>query len=148
MKLIALLVVAVLFISACEEEGQASPLKAPDPVPVEVRKTEFGSVQTAVTLAMLDNLMTSITPVAAATNDMSAFPDTTWTNGLRFILPDTAGLVLFSHDLVKNDRTAGTTEYMSDRFTRCKYLATANGDVSWADVDGNPTSDAEAADCT
>ena len=147
MKLIAMLVVAVLFIVACEEGG-TSTITAPETVPIDVKKTEFNSVQSAVTLAMFDNLLASITPVAAPTNDMGAFPDTTWANGLRFVAPDTAGLVLFNHDLVKNDRTAGNTEYMSAQFTRCKYLATANGDVSWADVNGVPTNDPETADCT
>lgn len=148
MKLIALLVVAVLSIAACEEEGQASPLKAPDPVPVEVRKTEFGSVQTAVVLAMLDNGVNPITPVTAPTNDMGAFPDTTWADGKRVTAPDKSGLLLFDHDLVKNDGKSGITAYMSDRFTRCKYLALPNGDVTWADIDGNPTRDPELADCT
>lgn len=148
MRLIPIVVTAVLFIAACAESGSNSTITAPATVPIEVRKTEFNSVQVAVTLAMFDNALTSITPVVAATNDMSAFPDTTWTNGLRFSAPDTAGLVLFSHDLVKNDRRAGTTEYMSAPFTRCRYLASENGNVSWADINGDPTNDAEDADCT
>ena len=148
MRLIAIVVIAVLFIAACSEGGSNSSITSPEPVPLEVRKTEFSSVQAAVTLAMFDNNLTSITPVATATDDMSVFPDTTWTDGLRFSAPDTAGLVLFSHDLVKNDRKAGIIEYMSAQFTRCRYLADANGNVSWADANGDPTDEAEDADCT
>lgn len=57
-------------------------------------------------------------------------------------------MVLYNHDLVKKDGVTGSTDYMSEQFTRCKYLAKANGDVTWADVNGNPTKDAAGADCT
>lgn len=147
MRLILIMVTAVLFIAACTEVGSNSSA-APASVPIAVRKAEFNSVQAAVSVAMIDNFLAAITPVATATNDMSAFPDTTWTNGLRFTAPDTAGLVLFSHDRVKNDRKAGTIEYMSAQFTRCMYLANENGNVSWADINGDPTDDPEDADCT
>jgi hypothetical protein len=147
-KFIALLLVAFLFIAACEESGSSSSIGSLPAVPLDVRKTEFTSVQSAIALAMIDNSLRSITPVSTATNDMSAFPDTTWSNGLRFTAPDSAGLVLFSHDLVKNDGKPGTTEYMSDQFTRCKYLADESGYVSWVDINGDPTDDAETADCT
>ena len=147
MKLIAMTVGAVLLVAACGGSGQNSITSLPA-VPIDVRKAEFNSVQAAVTLAMFDNGLASITPAGAATNDMSAFPDTTWTNSLRFAAPDTAGLVLFNHDRIKDDRAVGSTDYMSDQFTRCKYLIDTSGNVSWADINGAPTNDADAADCT
>jgi hypothetical protein len=129
-KLIALLILGVLFVAACEEggAGNGGALSIPA-VPNDIRRTEYSSVQNAVMLAMIDNGLGSITPVCAPTNDMSAFPDTTWRDGLRFAAPDTAGLLLSRHDLVKDDREPGYTDYMSDQFTRCKYLVKANGDV-------------------
>jgi len=148
-KLIVLLIVGVLFVAACEEGGAGSggALSIPA-VPNDIRKTEYSSVQNAVMLAMIDNGLGSITPVGAPTNDMSAFPDTTWRDGLRFAAPDTAGLLLFRHDLVKDDRAPGSTNYMSDQFTRYKYLVKANGDVSWADINGKSTAEPDLADCT
>ena len=148
MKSIALLVFSVLLIAACEDEGSLRNLTQFESVPNEVRQVEFNNVQSSVILAMLDNGLNPITPVTVPTNDMGAFPDTTWTDNTRVTLPDKRGLLLFEHDLVKNDGKAETTDYMSDRFTRCKYLANPKGDVTWADVSGNPTKDPEAADCT
>jgi hypothetical protein len=69
-------------------------------------------------------------------------------DGKRVTAPDNPGMVLYNHDLVKKDGVTESTDYMSEQFTRCKYLAKANGDVTWADVNGNPTKDAAGADCT
>ena len=40
----------------------------------EAAKTELHNVQTAVMAAMVDNGLSTITPVTTSTNDMSAFP--------------------------------------------------------------------------
>ena len=148
MKLIVLLVAAVLLIAACEDEGSIRNLTSFQSVPNDVRQLEFNAVQSSVVLAMVDNGVNPITPVTAPTNDMGAFPDTTWTDGTRVTAPDKPGLLLYDHDLIKNDGVAGLTSYMSDQFTRCKYLALSNGDVTWADLNGSPTKDPAAADCT
>ena len=148
MKLIALIVVAVFLIAACEDDDSIRNLTSFQSVPNDVRQLEFNAVQSSVVLAMLDNGLNPITPVTAPTNDMGAFPDTTWTDRTRITAPDKSGMVLYNHDLVKNDGVAGLTSYMSDRFTRCKYLALSNGDVTWADLNGSPTKDPAAADCT
>lgn len=54
-KFIALLLVAFLFIAACEESGSSSSIGSLPAVPLDVRKTEFTSVQSAIALAMIDN---------------------------------------------------------------------------------------------
>ncbi len=115
----------------------------------DAKETELANIQAAVSSAMVDNSLSTITPVAA-TNDMTAFPDTTWTDGERITAPDTAGLVLFNHDIrgQKANGTAGTIRYTTTQITKCMYLVTPDGTVSWADVNGNPTTSAAEADCS
>ena len=114
LKLMALLVAAVLLIAACEDEDSIRNLTSFQSVSTEVRQVEFNSVQSSVVLAMLDNGVNPITPVTAPTNDMGAFPDITWTDGKRVTAPDNPGMVLYNHDLVKNDGVAGSTDYMPE----------------------------------
>ena len=94
-----------------------------------------------MTLAMIDNGLVTLTPADAATNEMSSFQSSTWTDGLRFAAPDTTGLLLFQQASVKDDRAPGSIDYMSEQFTRCAYLIKVNVDVFWADINGNTTAD-------
>lgn len=116
----------------------------------EAKETELANIQAAVSSAMVDNSLSSITPVAATT-DMALFPDTTWTDGEVIADGDTAGLVLFNHDLKgqKDDDAAGTTRYTTTSTTTCKYLATSDGTVNWVTVADNAvtTSVVGDADC-
>ncbi len=90
-----------LGIAACEDEGSIRNLTSFQSVPNDVRQLEFNAVQSSVVLAMVDNGVNPITPVTAPTNDMGAFPDTTWTDGTRVTAPDKPGLLLYDHDLIK-----------------------------------------------
>ena len=117
---------------------------------IGARKTELATIQRAVSAAMVDNRLSTITPVASATNDMTAFPDTTWNDGATITAPDTAGVVLYNHDNrgEKADDAPGWIRYVITQTTKCKYLVTADGTVSWADTSGNPTDVVGAADCS
>jgi len=91
----------------------------------EAAETELASVQTAVISMMVDNGISSVTPVAAATNDMNAFPDTTAT---------------------PLDKGADAT-FVSDAVTAGDITAGVNGYLLWAhqmvfDINGNGTYDA------
>ncbi len=116
----------------------------------EAKETELANIQAAVSSAMVDNSLSTLTPVAATT-DMALFPDVTWTDGEVIADNDTAGLVLFNHDLKgqKDDDTAGTTRYTTTSTTTCKYLATADGTVNWVLATDNTTitADVDLADC-
>ena len=117
----------------------------------EAKETELANIQAAVSSAMVDNSLSTITPVTA-TNNMTAFPDTTWTDGETITVPDTAGLVLFNHDLKgsKADAAAGTVRYTTTQTTTCKYLSTADGTIDWVLATDNTTitSDVSLADCS
>ena len=116
----------------------------------EAKETELANVQAAVSSAMVDNNLSTITPVTATTS-MAAFPDTTWTDGQTITAPDTAGLVLFNHDLKgqKADATAGVARYLTTQTTTCKFLASADGTVNWVLTTDNTTitTDVALADC-
>jgi len=116
----------------------------------EAKETELANIQAAVSSAMVDNSLSTLTPVAA-TDDMSAFPDLTWTDGEVIADGDTAGLVLFNHDLKgqKDNDAPGTTRYTTTQTTTCKYLATADGTINWVLATDNTTitADVDLADC-
>ena len=116
----------------------------------EAKETELANVQAAVSGAMVDNSLSIIIPVAATTS-MTAFPDTIWTDGVTITAPDTAGLVLFDHDLKgqKDDDTAGIARYITTQTSTCKFLATVDGTVNWvlATDNSTTTTDVSLADC-
>ena len=99
----------------------------------ETREAEIAEIRTAVNGAMVDNSVSSIVNVTAdtapcttGTKDMNAFPDTTYTGGVTVTAPDTAGIVLWNHDLAKNDGTSGTTKYISKSTTKYCYTVTTD----------------------
>ena len=116
----------------------------------EAKETELANIQAALSSAMVDNSLSTITPVTATTA-MTAFPDTAWTDGETITSPDTAGLVLFNHDLKgqKADSTAGTARYLTTQTSTCKFLATPDGTLNWVLASDNTTitTDASLADC-
>ena len=115
----------------------------------EAKETELANIQAAVSSAMVDNSLSTITPVAATTA-MASFPDTTWTGSTGTVaVGSVAGLVLFNHDFDKTDGSAGTVRYTTTQTTTCKYLASADGTVNWVTVADNTiiTTVVADADC-
>ena len=116
----------------------------------EAKETELSNIQAALSSAMVDNSVSTITPVAA-TDDMSAFPDTTWIRaGETLGVGSANGVVLYNHDFVKTDTNAGTVRYTTTQTTTCKYLASTDGTVDWVLATDNTTTttDVDLADCS
>ena len=98
----------------------------------EAQETEFANVQSAVISMMTDNeLPTLPNPVAVATNDMAAFPDSTSNvaGGDKLTDPegydyadatDTAGYILYQHDITGSDAGSPNPDQ-----TDVNYVATA-----------------------
>jgi len=105
----------------------------------ELAETELINIQSAVT-AMMDNnqLSTLPRPVTKATNDMSAFPDTSFCvlekktdpNGNPYIIEqDKNGYVLFQHDIIGDGAQDNLVNYVATRFTKGTYYVDSKGKV-------------------
>lgn len=105
----------------------------------ELAETELINIQSAVT-AMMDNnqLSTLPRPVTKATNDMSAFPDTSFCvlekktdpNGNPYIIKrDKNGYILFQHDIIGDGAQNNLVNYVATRFTKGTYYVDASGKV-------------------
>ena len=116
----------------------------------ESRNTELKTIQTAVTAAMADNNLTTISPVTA-TDDMSVFPDTTTVVGASSLgAGSVTGLRLYDHDSEQGNTSSGPKiRYATQKATRCKYLAQSDGTVEFAGKADNTvgTLDQSRADC-
>ena len=111
----------------------------------ETRETELALIRTAVSGAMVDNGVAVLVPVTANTSpcttgtlDMTAFPDLTYTGGVTVTSPDTAGIVLWNHDLNKDDATVGTTKYISKDTTKYCYQVTSDAIITQFNTAGDP----------
>ena len=115
----------------------------------ETRETELALIRTAVSGAMVDNGVAVLVPVSGSpaycnsssgpgTNDMTAFPDLTYTGGVTVTSPDTAGIVLWNHDLNKDDATVGTTKYISKSTTKYCYQVTSDAIITQFNTAGDP----------
>ena len=113
----------------------------------EAAETELANLQAAVTTMMVANeLATLPTPVAVATADMTAFPDTSTIAGADKVndpdgtaytdgvdpLGDLDGFVLFGHDIIADDAQGAATlvNYLQTATTQGTYTVTAAGTVS------------------
>ena len=97
----------------------------------EALKTEFHNIASAVLAMMVDNNITAIptpyTDNAAATNDMTKFPDnqTTWTaKGGTGSGKD--GYLMFEH---QKAGTTNTTNYVNIKTTKGYYTVEADGTI-------------------
>ena len=112
------------FIGAGEEEAAA---------------TEFANVQTAVIAMMTDNELSELSnPVAVATNDMEAFPDTSVCatdkiadpdGNLYVAASDKDGYLLYQHDIVGGDVQVELVNYLATDTTKGTYTCDASGTV-------------------
>ncbi len=125
------------FIGAGEEEAAA---------------TEFADVQSAVHSMMVDNEIATLpTPVllAARTNDMGAFPDTslvvtvkiTDTSGTLYVagadpLGDKDGYYLYQHDITGDGAATGLVNYVATQTTTYYYDVDSAGTVTQYDASG------------
>ena len=110
----------------------------------ESAETELANVQSAVISMMVDNgLDTLANPVGSgsATNQMSAFPDTTAAaskgvdpNGTTYLGTDKAGFILYQHDIIGGDGSAvlGLVNYVVTVNTTGTYWVDAAGTVTQA----------------
>ena len=105
----------------------------------EAADTELENVRTAVVQMMVDNeLAALITPVTVATDNMSAFPDTTAAAsklndvlGTAYDGSDKAGFILYQHDRIadSSDNTS-LVNYVATATTKGTYTVTADGTVT------------------
>ena len=112
------------FIGAGEEEASA---------------TEFANVQTAVISLMVDNQLSELpNPVAVATSDMEAFPDTSVCatdkiadpdGNLYVAASDKDGYLLYQHDIVGGDVQVELVNYLATDETKGTYTVDASGTV-------------------
>jgi type IV pilus assembly protein PilA len=106
----------------------------------ESAETELANVQAAVVAMMVDNgLSTLPNPVGAATNQMSAFPDTTAAaskgvdpDGTAYDGSDKAGFILYQHDIIGGDGSdsTGLVNYVVTENTTGTYTVDAAGTVT------------------
>jgi len=105
----------------------------------EARRTEYYNVSMAVMAMMVDNEMFTLSNPAfafaggVATNDMTAFPDSTTTaadKGYTGVGTPKAGYVLYAHDLIGADTTTfNTVNYVALAKTEYYYTCESDGTV-------------------
>jgi len=106
---------------------------------MEAAETEFANVQTAVVALMVDNQLSTLPrPVTTATNDMSAFPDTSVCgvhkiqdpNGYVYVRgQDKDGYCLYRHDIWADGKNSPTINYVATQYTKGTYAVDASGTV-------------------
>ena len=110
----------------------------------ETREAEIAEIRTAVNGAMVDNSVSTVTAVSAntapcttGTQDMNAFPDTTWLGSTGAVAGGSqAGVRLWNHDLDKTDGTIGTTKYVSKDTSNYCYTVVADGTIRQYNTSG------------
>ena len=103
-------------------------------------ETELSAVQTAVNSMMVDNELWELpNPVTVATNDMSAFPDTSVcgidkiqdTEGNAYVRgQDKDGHVLYQHDITADNAPTGLVNYVATQYTEGTYTVDKDGTVT------------------
>jgi len=109
----------------------------------EAAETELTNVQTAVVSMMVDNQISTLpNPVGTATDNMSAFPDTSATadgglgdkdkdpNGNNYVAADKDGYILYQHDITGDGLTTGLVNYVATELTHGTYTVDAAGTVT------------------
>lgn len=105
----------------------------------ETATTELQIIQTAVNAMMVDNQLGTLPrPETSATNDMSAFPDTsrcsidkeTDPNGNLYVQgKDKDGHILFQHDIIGDGEQKNLVNYVATQFTKGTYYVDSRGKV-------------------
>lgn len=105
----------------------------------DAAETELTNIQAAMVDMMVDNNLTSLpNPVTIATNDMSAFPDTSvcgadkindW-DGNAYQSGDKDGYILYQHDIDADNTQNNLVNYIVSRYTTGTYAADVNGTVT------------------
>jgi len=106
----------------------------------EAAETELANIQAATHALMVDNEIATLpNPVTVATNDMSAFPDTSIcgidkiqdTNGNLYVRgEDMNGYFLYQHDITGDGAQTGLVNYVAMQYTQGTYTVDANGTVT------------------
>jgi len=106
----------------------------------EAAETEFSNVQTAVIALMVDNQLSTLSnPVAVATSDMGAFPDTSICGIDKILDPDgnayiagqdKDGYYLYQHDITGDGTSTGLVDYVTTDYTMGTYIVDSNGTVT------------------
>ena len=109
---------------------------------VEAAATEKTNVQTAVVSMMTDNQLTALpNPVAVATSNMAAFPDSTSVagsanklkdpTGVAYVAADKNGFLLYTHDLTGDGSAVLLlVNYVAQPTTKGTYTVDASGTVT------------------
>jgi len=105
---------------------------------MEAAETEFANVRSAVHALMVDNELAWLpNPVTSATNDMSAFPDTTAAAskgtdvyGNAYTANDKAGFILYQHDRIADGGRAELVNYVTSQYSNGTYTVDRDGTVT------------------
>ena len=106
----------------------------------EAGETELSNIQSAVTAMMVDNTLSTLpTPVGAATDNMSAFPDATSAvtvdklndpDSTAYGAGDQDGFILYQHDITADNATTGLVNYVATEITKGTYTVNDSGTVT------------------
>jgi len=109
---------------------------------VEAGKTELSNIQSAVVAMMVDNQRSILpTPVAVATSDMGAFPDSASVagsanklrspTGVAYVATDKNGYLLYQHDITADGSAVlNLVNYTATQTTKGTYTVDASGTVT------------------
>ena len=106
----------------------------------EAAETELANVQAAVVALMVDNELWELpNPVTVATNDMSAFPDTSICGIDKILDPDgnayiagqdKDGYYLYQHDITGDGVQIGLVNYLASQYSMGTYTVDSSGTVT------------------
>ena len=106
----------------------------------EAASTELENIQSAVLAMMTDNgLDTLANPVSVATNNMSAFPDTSACtvdklndpDGVAYTASDKDGYILYQHDIIADSsNSTDLVNYVATQTTKGTYTVNTLGTVT------------------
>ena len=106
----------------------------------EAGKTELSDIQAAVHAMMVDNEIATLpTPIAVATSDMNAFPDSASAitvdkindpDGTAYAVGDLDGFLLYQHDITADGLGTGLVNYVATQTTQGTYTVDAAGTVT------------------
>ncbi len=107
----------------------------------EASATELSNIQSAVTSMMVDNVLSSLpNPVAVATSNMGAFPDTSTIasgdklndpNGNPYVNSlDQDGYYLYQHDITGDSVNTTLVNYVATPTTKGTYTVDSQGTVT------------------
>ncbi|MBA7681381.1 hypothetical protein ES703_89719 [subsurface metagenome] len=141
--------ISIILPPEAEEAVEVPTFESSTEGELEAAETELANIQAATHALMVDNELSELpNPVTVATNDMSAFPDTSvcgadkindW-DGNAYQSGDKDGYILYQHDIDADNTQNNLVNYVATQYTTYWYYVDAAGTVTQV-----PTSAPETA---